>query len=73
MNNEILQRKPVVLQRTGFTHSSLYYHIEQGTFPKPYKLGKRTVAWKKSEVDEWIDGLERSMDEGGSDESEEQI
>jgi prophage regulatory protein len=64
MKNEILLRKPVVLERTGMTNSTLYYFINEGNFPKPVKLGKRTVAWKKSEIDEWIDGLERSMSEG---------
>ena len=67
MNNETLQRKPIVLSRTGLPNSTLYYFINEGTFPKPVKLGKRTVAWKKSEIDEWIDSRERSMDEGGSD------
>ena len=62
MKNEILQRKPVILERTGLTNSTLYYFISEGRFPKPVKLGKRTVAWKKSEVDAWIDNLERSMD-----------
>jgi prophage regulatory protein len=61
MRNEILLRKPAVLERTGMTNSTLYYFINEGSFPKPVKLGKRTVAWKKSEIDEWIDGLERSM------------
>jgi prophage regulatory protein len=64
MKNEILLRKPVVLERTGMTNSTLYYFINEGNFPKPVNLGKRTVAWKKSEIDEWIDGLERSMSEG---------
>ncbi len=61
MKDEILQRKPIVLERTGITNSTLYYFINEGSFPKPVKLGKRTVAWKKSEIDDWIDGLERSM------------
>ena len=59
--NETLIRKPVVLARTGITNSTLYYFINEGRFPKPVKLGKRTVAWKKSEIDEWIDNRERSM------------
>lgn len=62
MNNETLQRKPIVLSRTGLANSTLYYFISEGTFPKPVKLGKRTVAWKKSEIDEWIDSREYSMD-----------
>jgi prophage regulatory protein len=67
MDNETLQRKPIVLGRTGLVNSTLYYFISEGSFPKPVKLGKRTVAWKKSEIDEWIDSRERSMDEGASD------
>lgn len=70
MKNETLLRKPIVLQRTGLTHSTLYYFINEGTFPKPLKLGKRTVAWKESEIDEWINKLEYSMaSEGVTDES----
>lgn len=65
MNNEELQRRTKVLQRTGLSNSTLYYFIAEGTFPKPVKLGKRTVAWKKSLVDEWIESREVS---GGSNE-----
>jgi prophage regulatory protein len=68
-NNETLLRKPIVLERTGIANSTLYYFINEGTFPRPVKLGKRTVAWKKSEIDEWIDNRERSMSgQGGYDE-----
>ncbi len=68
MDNETLQRKPIVLSRTGLVNSTLYYFISEGSFPKPVKLGKRTVAWKKSEIDEWIDSREYSMDKGTADE-----
>ncbi len=63
MKNEELQRRKKVLARTGLSNSTLYYFIDEDNFPKPVKLGKRTVAWKKSEIDEWIDSRERSMDE----------
>ena len=66
MNNETLQRKPIVLSRTGLVNSTLYYFINEGTFPKPVKLGKRTVAWKKSEIDEWIDSREYSIEDKGT-------
>ena len=65
MSNETLQRKPVVLSRTGLANSTLYYFISEGNFPKPVKLGKRTVAWKKSEIDKWIDSREQSIEEKG--------
>lgn len=56
-SREFLLRKPEVLQQTGLVHSTLYYLINKGSFPKPVKLGKRIVAWKKSEIDTWIDQL----------------
>lgn len=27
-------------------------------FPKPIKIGRRAVAWRESEIREWIDGRE---------------
>jgi len=61
MSNEELQRRTKVLNRTGLCNSTLYYFIAEGKFPKPVKLGKRTVAWKKSEIDEWIESREYSI------------
>ena len=66
MTKESLIRKPIVLERTGLSNSTLYYFINEGTFPKPVKLGKRTVAWKQSEIDEWMNSLERSMESKGA-------
>lgn len=68
MSNEKLQRRTEVLERTGLSNSTLYYFITEGTFPKPVRLGKRTVAWKKSELDAWIDSREYSINRGVSDE-----
>ena len=31
---------------------------DDATFPAPVTVGKRAVAWKKFEVDRWIDKLE---------------
>jgi len=59
MENEKIQRRNKVLERTGITaNSTLYYLIQEGLFPRPIKLGKRSVGWKKSDVDAWIDSLE---------------
>ena len=70
MKDEILQRKGDVLNRTGISSSTLYYFMNKGMFPRSVKLGIRTVAWKKSEVDEWIESRECSMKTvpGGQDE-----
>ncbi len=53
-NDDEIQRKPVVLARTGFANSTLYLYIKKGLFPKQKKLGARSVGWLKSDVDNWI-------------------
>lgn len=32
------------------SRSAFYKAVAEGRFPKPYKLGPRTVAWSKSEI-----------------------
>ena len=52
--NERLLRLQEVKSRTGLSRSYLYALVQQGNFPKPVKIGKRAVAWKSSEIDQWI-------------------
>jgi len=51
--------------------STLYYLMNKGDFPKPVKLGARSVAWKSSEITEWINSREQVLNtnEGADDES----
>ena len=49
-----LYRKPFVLQITGLSHSTLYYLMKKGTFPSQVKIGQRAVAWRKSDIDDWL-------------------
>ena len=49
-----LYRKPFVLQITGLSHSTLYYLMKKGTFPKQVKIGVRAVAWRKLDIDAWL-------------------
>lgn len=51
---ERLLRLPEVIERTGLSRSSLYQRINQGTFPRPIKLGQRASAWPLSEIDQWV-------------------
>ena len=50
----ILLRRPAVSARTGLSRSSIYQAILDGTFPKPVKLGPKSVAWPSNEIDAWI-------------------
>lgn len=45
-----LLRLPAVKAETGASRSTLYLRIQQGLWPKPVKLGPRSVAWPASEV-----------------------
>lgn len=43
-----------VVARTGRARSTLYADIQQGTFPRPVRLGARSVGWYASEIDDWL-------------------
>lgn len=42
--------------------SQLYNLMKQGSFPRPIKVGGRSVAWPEPEIDAW---LQERMDERG--------
>lgn len=47
-------RLPAVMQATGFSKSSVYLGIKNGTFPPPVKLGARAVGWYSETIEEWL-------------------
>jgi prophage regulatory protein len=47
-------RLPDVIERVGFSRSSIYASVNKGTFPKPVKIGIRAVGWLESDVDVWL-------------------
>ena len=49
-----LLRKPEVLSRCGIACSTLYAFMAEGRFPKPRKIGPRSVAWLEKDVTDWI-------------------
>jgi prophage regulatory protein len=61
-SQEIL-RRPAVTRKTGLASSSLYAAIARGEFPKPIKLGERSVGWLSQEVDAWIEARAAKRDE----------
>lgn len=65
-----LLRLPAVKSLTGFSRSSIYLKISEGSFPKPVCIGKRAVAWIESEVYDWISKTirnSRTESKGGKD------
>lgn len=43
-----------VRTRVPFSRASIYRLMEMGRFPRPFKLGARAVAWRSSDINEWI-------------------
>lgn len=38
-----------------YTKPTIYKMMEDGQFPKPIRLGERRVAWRESDILEWLD------------------
>lgn len=49
-----LLRRKQVEDITGLSSEGIDYRVKAGIFPKPIKLGKRSVAWVEAEVITWI-------------------
>lgn len=47
-------RLPDVMDMTGKLRTSIYEDIKNKMFPSPIPIGKRAVAWRESEVHEWM-------------------
>ncbi|MDC9594953.1 AlpA family phage regulatory protein, partial [Xenorhabdus sp. IM139775] len=46
-------RLDYVMKKTGLEKSQIDHLIRQGNFPKPRRLGIRSMLWMAKEVDEW--------------------
>ena len=53
LQNKLL-RLPEVKATTGFSKSTIYARISEGTFPKQIPLGPRLVVWVESDIQNWI-------------------
>ncbi len=60
-----IMRQREVSKAIGFSRGHLYRMIAQKRFPEPFKMGKRAVGWRRSEVQGWIDDLRRKHEAGG--------
>jgi len=50
-----LLRLPHVLERTGLGRSTLYRLLAEGLFPPPVRIGRRAVAWRADDIQDWIE------------------
>ena len=47
-----------VLALLRVSRSTLNRWIREGTFPRPVKLGKRAVRWRRSDIEGWLKELQ---------------
>jgi prophage regulatory protein len=52
-NTRILRRRQVETI-TGWARSTIYQGIAEGRFPRPIRLGARSVGWLAQEIEDWI-------------------
>jgi prophage regulatory protein len=64
--NQALLRIDQVMALVGRRRTSLWRMCKLGRFPKPVQLSVRSVAWRASEVEEWLQNLPRAHAYGGA-------
>ena len=57
-------RLPQVLERVGFSRSTLLSKVGDGTFPEPLFLSTRARGWLESDVEAWIESRIQQRDGG---------
>jgi prophage regulatory protein len=56
-----LLRLPEVIRTTGLCRASIYKYMTQGEFPRSIVIAKRAVAWKSTDIAQWIDSRTQSQ------------
>ena len=54
MQRVVERSKQVRARVGGISVSTLYRWMDQGLFPKPFRLQDRTIAWDSEQIDRWI-------------------
>lgn len=58
MSNTNLLRLPEVMKRIGFKRGYIYKMMLEEKFPRPIKLGNRSIAWTSTSIDAWIESIQ---------------
>ncbi|WP_165869789.1 AlpA family transcriptional regulator [Pseudomonas sp. LS-2] len=62
-NIDRLLRLDEVLHTTGLGRNTVYRRIREGTFPKQVRIGPNSVAWRQSDISQWMTDLTPSNDQ----------
>ncbi|WP_038761744.1 helix-turn-helix transcriptional regulator [Burkholderia pseudomallei] len=48
-------RRTQVENEVGLKRSTIYQRIQEGTFPRPIRLGERAVGWRASDIERFLE------------------
>lgn len=63
----VILRRPDVEGLVGLSYSTIRRKENAGQFPRRVRLGTNSVGWRKSEIMEWLNGLETVVTPEGAD------
>lgn len=52
--DQAILRLPAVQAKAGLSRSTIYLRISEGLWPKPVKLGARSIGWPANEINTLI-------------------
>jgi len=54
MQRSRVVRMSSLIQRVGLSRASIYRLMDQGVFPKSFKIGNSAIGWDETDIDAWI-------------------
>ena len=57
MEQNTLMRLPEVMNYVHLSRATIYKLVKANQFPQPRKLTTRAIAWRKEDLDKWIEDL----------------
>ncbi len=52
-------RRDEVSKLTGLARATIYKKVQDRSFPPPIRLGARSVGWRLTDIDTWLQAPER--------------
>jgi prophage regulatory protein len=60
MSEQIL-RLPEVIGLVKKSRATIYTDMKRGDFPHPISIGRRAVAWRRTDIDAWMDTRQQKI------------
>lgn len=55
--NEKLMTKAETCEYLNLSDSTIYRLRKDNVFPEPLQIGPRTIRWKKTDIDNWLESI----------------